>query len=298
MKYTKHKDNATRRQFSDFPLSKQVKFVVGSLLGKVLPEKRKEIATSPFANDSSILDRFIRNGIYATAFKQNNHEQLRKYFSQYWGQDVDSFHQSWADRFQRMFLDQDVYVVNELAKSIESDPSDNKFRHLYEIGCGDGQVIKYLHERFPEFASFTGIDLGAEQIRKNLEANQIDSIAFENADANDWVPANAKPNSVILTNGGVLEYFLQSELEELFSFAAENLTPVAVCIIESVGTDHDLTKEFDSLVYGRELAFSHNYPQLLRAAGFSIVACSERAGESIDGGGRWIRILAVKECSV
>lgn len=194
-----------------------------------------------------------------------------------------------------MFLDHDVFVVDELEKFITSDSSDQKFQHLYEIGCGDGQVIQYMYERFPDFASFTGIDLGTDRIRKNVEENQIESITFENADANEWIPENGKPNSVILTNGGVLEYFLQSELEALFTFAAENLPPVAVCVIESVGTDHDLTTELDSLVYGRELAFSHNYPHLLKAAGFSVVSCSERTGESIDGGGRWIRIFAVKE---
>jgi cyclopropane fatty-acyl-phospholipid synthase-like methyltransferase len=43
----------------------------------------------------------------------------------------------------------------------------------------------------------------------------------------------------MITNGGVFEYFLQEELEELFSFAAQNLSPVAICIIETIGTDHD-----------------------------------------------------------
>ncbi len=41
------------------------------------------------------------------------------------------------------------------------------------------------------------------------------------------------------------------------------------------------------------MVFSHNYPHLLKSAGFDIVSCSERPGDPIDGGGRWIRVLAV-----
>lgn len=43
-----------------------------------------------------------------------------------------------------------------------------------------------------------------------------------------------------------------------------------VAITESVGTDHDLDREPQSYPYGHELAFSHNYPAILRESGFEI----------------------------
>ena len=196
-----------------------------------------------------------------------------------------------------MFLEHDVCVIEELERLMTDLKADSPFHHLYEIGCGGGQVLTYMHDRFPEFATLTGIDLGEKQIENNREAYGPGRMTFEAADANQWIPENAKPNSVILTNGGVFEYFLQSELEALFTFAAENLAPVAICLVETIATDHDLEKESDSLVYGREMAFSHNYPHLLQKCGFTIESCTERAGDIIDGGGRWIRVLAGKKVS-
>jgi predicted TPR repeat methyltransferase len=194
-----------------------------------------------------------------------------------------------------MFLQHDVDVVNELESLIETQAPHTNFQHIYEIGCGGGQVLAYMRDRFPDIISLTGIDLGAEQIQKNSASNKTNSVEFAAADATSWIPKNAERNCVLMANGGVFEYFLQAELEGLFSFAAQNLSPVAICIIETIGTDHDLETETDSLIYGREMAFSHNYPHLLRKAGFSIINIKERDGHEIDGGGRWIRVLAVSE---
>ena len=68
-----------------------------------------------------------------------------------------------------------------------------------------------------------------------------------------------------------------------------------VGIIETIGSDHDLAKEHDSLVYGRELAFSHNYPHLMEKAGLNVVYHSERDGSITHGGGRWLRVLGISE---
>lgn len=295
MEFTQHKDNAARRKFSDFPANKQAKLLAGSLLAAVLPKTRASVENSSLSDSSSRLERLVRNGLYATAFRRKDHRKLRNYFSQYWGSEAAAFHEGWDDRFDRMFLQHDVQIVDELEKLMGKRDSNSQFQHLYEIGCGGGQVLSYMRDRFPGLETLTGIDLGAEQIEKNQEANTLDSVEFDAADATEWIPANAERNCILMTNGGVFEYFLQEELEDLFSFAAENLAPAAICIIETIGTDHDLEKETNSLIYGRELAFSHNYPHLLSQAGFSIVSQSERDGFEIDGGGRWIRVLAVRE---
>jgi len=118
-------------------------------------------------------------------------------------------------------------------------------------------------------------------------------MVFEAADATQWIPEHASSNSVFVTNGGVFEYFLQEELETLFKFFADQRKPAAVALVETIGTDHNLEREKDSLIYGREMSFSHNYPHLLEQAGFTIKHQSERVGFEVDGGGRWIRVLAM-----
>ncbi len=269
--------------------------MAGSLLGSIFPGRRSKVEKEPFADDGKILNRLIRNGLYAKAFREKDHQQLRNFLSHYWGREAAAFHEGWDDRFERLFLGHDVSVIDELDSLLTERGADRPLNHLYEIGCGGGQVLAYMRDRFPQFTTITGIDLGEEQILKNRDANQSEKTSFEAADANEWIPEHAKPNCLILTNGGVLEYFLQAELEALFTFAAGNLSPVAICLIETIATDHDLETETNSLIYGREMAFSHNYPHLLKAAGFSLISQTERAGDAIDGGGRWIRVLAVKE---
>lgn len=298
MEFTQHKDNAARRRFSDFPIAKRAKLLAGSILAALMPNARQRVVESSLSDESSRLDRLIRNGLYATAFRRKDHRKLRGYFSQYWGSEAAAFHEGWDDRFERMFLQHDVQIVDDLENLMSDSALQIQFQHVYEIGCGGGQVLSYMRDRFSSLESFTGIDLGTEQIEKNREKNHSDSVEFAAADATEWIPANARKNCILLTNGGVFEYFLQEELEALFAFAAGRLSPVAICIIETIGTDHDLEKETDSLIYGRELAFSHNYPHLLTQAGFSIISQSERDGYEIDGGGRWIRILATKKPEV
>lgn len=295
MSYLKYKANAARRDFTDFPLSKKLKFFLGTALGAFFPGRKKAVAEAPFAEDHNIVNRAIRNGLYADAFKRKDHAALRRFLSQYWAKEAAAFHRDWNERFERMFLKQDAALIDELEKLLARVPGDPIFTHLYEVGCGGGQVLEYLHDRFPQLKGLIGIDLGEEQIKENWATCDQERLAFVAADANEWLPENAVPGCVIFANGGVFEYFLQSELEYLFSRAADSLAPVVICVIETVATDHDLETEKDSLVYGREMAFSHNYPHLLETAGFEIVSCSERHGDSIDGGGRWIRILAVKD---
>ncbi|MEM8487005.1 MAG: hypothetical protein AAF564_15745 [Bacteroidota bacterium] len=90
----------------------------------------------------------------------------------------------------------------------------------------------------------------------------------------------------------MFEYFLQQELEVWFAHIANELSPVYVGLIETLGFDHDLDKAQNSLIYGREMAFSRNYPCLLKDAGFEIVHQSEQFGAKEHGRGRWIRVLA------
>ncbi len=86
---------------------------------------------------------------------------------------------------------------------------------------------------------------------------------------------------------------MQDDLKQLFRHLAEQRKPAAVVMIETIGSDHDLETEKDSLIYGREMSFSHNYPHLLQHAGFEIIHQSERPGYEIDGGGRGLTVLAV-----
>ncbi|MBX2821253.1 MAG: class I SAM-dependent methyltransferase, partial [Rhodothermaceae bacterium] len=197
----------------------------------------------------------------------------------------------WQERFEEEFLAHNVALIDALEEHLYHEHYDR----LYEIGCGHGQVVEYLAERMKTISEFIGMDISEVQIEKNRHYYNHPKISFQAGDAVSWVQEEAKPRSIFLTNGGVFEYFLQEELELMFSHIASKLAPAIVGIIETIGSDHDLAKEHDSLVYGRELAFSHNYPYLMEKAGLSVVYHSERVGTIEHGGGRWIRVLGIKE---
>ena len=282
-------ENAIRRSLSDFSLSKQLKMRLGKLLLPLYRGRIEAVEAAPFGSDGQI-HRLVRNGLYAQALEQGNFAKLRGYLSKYWGQEAKNFHEFAQDRFQRMFRNHEVEVIDALEEHLQSQDFDQ----LYEIGCGGGQVLSYLADRLTSIDEFVGVDLGAAQIKANVETIDHPKMAFHAADAVEWVPSNANPRSIVLTNGGVFEYFLREELQRLFAHIAGNLAPAAVAVVETIGSDHDLDAHEESFVYGRELSFSHNYPHLLREAGFEIVHQSERVGYEEDGGGRWMRILAMK----
>lgn len=258
----------------------------------LFPSRVDEIRQQPFLPNRSILDRVLRNGLLRRAYLERDHQLLRTFLAQYWGTYAATFHEAWNDRFERLFLQHDKVVIDELERLIAEWGEETSLENLYEIGCGGGEVTRYLNERFPELKTIVGLDLGEEQIRKNRERFGESRPQFEAADAVAWIPENAQSNSIFVTNGGVLEYFLESEIDGMFQHIAKQLRPAAVVVIETIGSDHDLENETASLIYGREMAFSHNYPHLLRKNGFEIRHQSERVGEEVDGGGRWIRVLA------
>ncbi len=84
MTYVDHQENSARRRFADFPDTKKGKLLAGTILGALSPKRRKRIAADPFKSDCGALDRAIRNGLYAEAFKRGDHQTLRKFLSHYW----------------------------------------------------------------------------------------------------------------------------------------------------------------------------------------------------------------------
>ncbi len=284
------KINAVIRSLSDIPAKKRRKLLLGSMMVKLFAGRSKKLESNAVKKSWGAFDRMLRNGLLAEAYWAGDHAKQRALFSHYWAQEADDVAHVWQDRFEREFLGHNVVIIDALEEVMQG----KDFDRLYEIGCGHGQVLEYLVGRLSSIEEFVGIDISEEQIKKNKGHFNNPKMAFHAADATQWVLANAKVQSIFLTNGGVFEYFLQSELQTLFKHIAENLSPAVIGVVETLGSDHNLETEKESLIYGRELAFSHNYPHLLREAGFEIVHHSEQTGAKTHGGGRWIRVLAIK----
>lgn len=286
-------ENGVRRRFSDFTFSKRIKLALGILAISAMPALASRPPRQIFGEGTDRLGSLIRNGLLGQAFIKRDQARLRRLLAAYWGEYASKFHDDWDDRFERIFLGRDLEVVALLDAWIaERADAGEPAEHLYEIGCGGGRLLAFLAERYPALFEFTGIDLGSTRIEINRATYPDPRLQFHATEAVSWIPEHAKPGGIFLTNGGVFEYFLEEELRHLFRWIATQREPSAILLIETIGTDHDIATERQSLVYGREMAFSHNYPHLLGEAGFTIRHCSERVGSEEDGGGRWIRIFA------
>jgi SAM-dependent methyltransferase len=210
-------------------------------------------------------------------------DRLAQFHSRYWSsQSAVSFHAMHEFRFQNTFLGRQYDLVEELQRVV----AGGGYRALYEIGCGSGLVVDHLVARFPAIGNFVGIDLCAEQIALNRRRFDDRRLKFVAGDGASWIDAHGEPGAIVFTYGGVLEYFSQPMVEALFASIAKR-APGCIAIAEPVDARYDFARETRSRVFGSELSYSHNYPQLARDAGFDV-----RWESDVVYGARWMRMIA------
>lgn len=83
------------------------------------------------------------------------------------------------------------------------------------------------------------------------------------SDALDWVKEHGQGNTIFVTSRGVLEYFMEPRLQELFN-EINRLGKTFFIAIEPNGANHNFETNPNSQLYGHEPSFSHNYPELFK----------------------------------
>lgn len=262
----------------------KLKSLLGTIALRLFPQRAQRLAGRIGADDVRLIDRIILFGL-----KRNVGEpaQLSRLHSRFWaGPAGVRFSERCAERFGAWFMAAHHGVVDEVEKMIASDP--RRYVFLYEIGCGDGQVVHYLSQRLRTIQRFTGIDINAEVIARNKQTYTQSNLDFACGNAIDWISRHAHPGSIFISNGGVLEYFSEKDMTVLLQHIRRCLRPAAFAIIEPIADDHDLERETASRPFGREWSFSHNHKRLFEENGFHILYQRETA----TGGNRWVLLLA------
>jgi hypothetical protein len=137
-------------------------------------------------------------------------------------------------------------------------------------------VAAYCARRLPRIPQVVGLDINAAVIARNAAGQPPGSrLSFVRAEARDWLTANPQPGTVVLTNGGVLEYLSQENFDRLLE-ALALAPPAALVLIEPVAPEHDLGGQDRSFVFGREKSFSHNHRRRLENAGFDVTWAEEK----------------------
>ncbi|MBX3743542.1 MAG: class I SAM-dependent methyltransferase [Akkermansiaceae bacterium] len=214
----------------------------------------------------------------------------------YWSSPAsEEFYVNLSHRYETLFLAYHSGIVEETVAALEA--AGGGFTELIEIGSGDGKILGHFARRMEGLAGLHGIDLNPEQTAANRGIYASDPrMNFHLGDAREWIPANIRPGTAVIANGGVLEYFTRPELQELFSEIGYR-TPSVIAITESIAADHDLKRESDTFPYGLELSLSHNYLSLLHDAGYEIAYVNDRhtTPQESEIVGRWLQVVAFRK---
>lgn len=262
-----------------------VKQCLGSVVEICRPELSKAVAAGDTGALSGRLGQLVHLAQTQRAARRKAWPQLRQKLAAYWqGGEGDQFYDAYPQRFEEWFLKFHYPMVEALVAAA----NHGSFKHLYEVGCGDGRVLEHMAQRLPQLERLTGLDINEGIIQRNRTSFAGNSrLAFESADAQQWLLSQAQPGSILLTYGGVWEYFTQEEMRKIFSHFRTSAAPSLVALVEPLGMDFDPATEKVSRPYGLECSFSHPHRHLLEEAGFEILFNQE-----VNLDHRWQMIVA------
>ena len=283
------------RKSSDLPLQRRLKGNIGNLLMVVDRKRSDEVKEAPFRHSWSTTGKLIRNGHLHNAVANGDHALICQFLVDFWSSPASSeFYTGLSHRYETLFLRHHQAIVGETVKACQK--TGGEFQKLIELGAGDGKVIEHFSRHLTAIPEVHAIDINAKQVSINqrIYADQP-KLQFHHADIRKWIPEHAEGGTVVIVNGGVLEYLTRPELMTLFNHLSRNCFPCVVAITESIATDHDLENESETYPYGLELSLSHNYLAVLQECGFTVEFINDRltTAEEFGIAERWLQVVAV-----
>lgn len=262
-----------------------IKLWVGRLLETLAPWVTRDLDADISSGRFIKVKRWILYARTARARARGDAGTLQKSLFHFWrAKTADAYFDRYLDRHQKWFLGPHHEIVDQLAKLARS----GNYSRLIEVGCGAGRVLEHCAQAMPDVPICIGVDINPMIIaRDRVEYAQNSRVQFLAADASKWLQQTARAGTILLTYGGVMEYFAAETLSDMFQNLARH-HPAAVALVEPVDPNHDLTKDAVSHAFGQENSFSHNYEKLLVAAGFALVF---RKTLRL-GGASWVMLLA------
>jgi len=253
-------------------IKNQIKFLLGNLLIALQPKKATELLkngmTISLKNNLTIKQRLMRYALLKRAEENRDFNSLAEFHNNYWSKRGKDYFESTDDILETFFIPYCTPIFTHLEKVLKQQPEN--FKTIVEIGTGSGDVLNYLSSKFPKIDHFIGIDLSVAQIEINKNKfSENSGLQFVASDGIDWIKSHGSSNTIFITSRGVLEYFTQQRLQELLE-ELKNLGKTIFIAIEPIAADHDFSVNTNSMVFGFERSFSHNYIKLFESAGFNI----------------------------
>lgn len=262
-----------------------IKLWAGSLLEILAPKITRDLDRGLNSGRSIKIKRWILYARTVRARAGDDVGALQKSLFHFWRADTaDTYYDQYLDRYQKWFLGPHHIIVDQLASLSRS----GTYSRLVEVGCGAGRVLEHCASAMPEISDVIGVDINPVIIARNKTSfAQNPRLQFLSADASVWLQQNGQRGTILLTYGGVMEYFAGPTLSAMFYTLALH-QPTAVALVEPVDPAHDLANDATSHAFGEENSFSHNHEKLLEAAGYDVVFHKTLKL----GGASWVMILA------
>jgi SAM-dependent methyltransferase len=266
------------------PIKLRVKVALGQSLGVLLPDRVKQLEQGQRPLPYALLDRLIATALADRLLREGRTDVIADMHKSIWKRpDVLAYYATTESWFANRFLTEHVDFVEQLQKVAD----EGEFHSLCEIGCGRGLLTNYFADQLGRIDRFIGLDLNQPQIEMNRTRFTNPKLEFVATDALTWIKQQMRPGWIVTSYESLL-YFSQAEIEDLFVTVANTLAPAAFGIIEILDRKHDLEREPASQAFDGVLHLSHNYPELLKRAGYTVRYQDQRT----TGGVRWILILA------
>ena len=246
-----------------------LKLIVGRTAEAVFPELGREIDAGRNNARAARLKRAIVYARMRRAKAKGDTAAVEDVLAAFWkGASGDRFFSRYAEDRFKMFRENHAGIVDTLAAVLQAHGG---FSRLVEIGAGEGAVLAYCAERLPGVSQAIGLDINASVVADATSRHPPGGkLTFINTDARTWLAAHPQPGTVLLSNGGVLEYFSEAAFDGLLQALAA-APPAAIALVEPVAPEHDLATQHGSFTFGLENSFSHNHRHRLERAGFEVV---------------------------
>lgn len=257
-------DSANREHFKE-----RAKVMMGRIAARTAPQRARQLMLSPLSAPKNLRDKSIMAFLRHQAKLERREDFFEALHEDFWsGEGGNVFAENCDHRFEQLFLRKQKADFQRLLEICQPQQP----QQIVEFGCNSGLLLNYMVQQLPHIESAVGIDINQKQIDRNTQASHFDPrITFLADDGADWVLKNAINNTLFVTNGGVMEYFRRSRLDQMLQHISTQLSPAIFFAIEPNAADHDLENVTASIPFGEELSFSHNYRDLFESNGFDVV---------------------------
>lgn len=252
--------------FSDHPLTYPGRALVAVMPRRTLARLQTDFFTGN--QTEGLVARMIRAELNRQYYAKSEAEQRRINRERFWGGQAGAeWHETQRQRFAGGTLSDEFlrYRAPLVTQLKELTAADARYTTLCEIGTGNGLFLQHLSRELHGIQRFVGIDLNRDQIARNRETYAGSALEFVGGEVDDWLRTQATGPTIFIA-AGTLECFTEPELVELLKKIRALAVPAAVGLCEPVNID--ITTATASAPRGNTM-YSHNYPHLLQAAGFT-----------------------------